>query len=870
MKLISNTLKLVTLCAFVSVIWPAHSNAQILGTTGTYTEVGSFNTYGDLMYMQRAAPGAFKFGLYGFDNPAMLEYLNAPFDLQVTYNSDDFTFSDDPSSQIGVFGALGPIGIGYFNRPIASPDTTLNRSSVGEYRISIGGGNKTFSQGINFGFFGEGKSADRLENHIGYGALYRPNGHISVSGAVNSTYSANFVDGYVDVGVRPLADWPLTLYGDLNITYQDPDSGVASGISMFNEDLRILYGAGVNLELVDGIRLNGRFRTAVLPADFADINPDFDPMEITFGIDYSAGTSGIGVDYFSNSERVSYTYRTGAQDRTFLDDAGIFSTYVKLDLSGSVTYQTFRYFDSRSRLFDILETIDRAARNDNVQGLFINAVNMGGSYAMKWEIREKLRQFREEYGKRVVIFIERESIADYHFASVADKVVIDELGSVSINGFAAGRSFYKNLLEKNDIGFNELRYFKYKSAVEGYTRTGFSEGDEEQRKAYINDWYDIAKEEITRSRGITPEKYDEIVDAAIQYDAEELKELGLVDEIGRWNQLDDMEDDLAPDMDFTVSPCFLVKENQPIDDQWSLSRDAIALIYVDGVCAMEGGIDARNLWRSVDAAMENDNIGAIVLRVDSPGGDPLASEYIAKIVRDNKGKKPILVSQGMLAASGGYWLSMDADEIYTTPVTITGSIGVISAWVYDKGLADTLGITTDIVKRGKYSDLNFAWQDPIIGLGLPYRNLTEEEEALRKEEILELYDDFVERVAKGRDMDVEEIKEVAQGRVWTGRSAIGIGLADKIGGLSDVLERARVLARIEKKENMVVYEYPPREDVNFQGFISQALPFGMIQTASKSLDKLQYMLEMNGKAMPMLPLDWQYDQNFANPGAEKQ
>jgi protease-4 len=247
-------------------------------------------------------------------------------------------------------------------------------------------------------------------------------------------------------------------------------------------------------------------------------------------------------------------------------------------------------------------------------------------------------------------------------------------------------------------------------------------------------------------------------------------------------------------------------------------------------------------------------VGAIVLRVDSPGGDPLASEYIAKIIRENIDKKPIIVSQGMLAASGGYWLSMDADEIYTTPMTITGSIGVISGWVYDKGLQDTLGIDYDYIKRGEFSDLGLAWNDPLIGLGLPVRDMTEREEELRKDQIMELYDDFTEKVAKGRDMDQEDVKEVAQGRVWTGRRAVGINLADKIGGLSQAIDRAIDLMDVEDEDDVIIEEYPPQGDFDFR----RLMPSFLVSAPQieKSLERLHFLVDLNGKPVPMLPLDY--------------
>jgi len=824
----------------------------ILGQNTSYGQPKTFNTYRGLANMQSASPGAYKFGLYGFSNPAILEYLNAPFDMMLSMNTNGPNPFADQTNSWGIFTGLGNLGVGAYTRPVNTGGW------VTDYRISMATGNKDLSFGFGYGFAGENKSAAGLSNLYNLGILYRPIENLSFGVVYTKALESSFNEAVFDLSVRPIGSWPLTFYGDYSITTANEDWGDLAILG--NANSLATWSAGASLEILDGLRLNYRYTDS-----------EFDGMDMQMGgVDLSLGAAGLATNAFqpqSDGMPDSYTthFRLGASDRTVLDDITVFENFVKLDLSGAITYRPYKFFDKRQSFFDILKAIDLAAKDDNITGLFVNAVNMQGSYSIKWEIREKLKEFREEYGKEVVIFIEREGMTDYHFASIADKIVIDELGSIELNGFRAGRSYYKNMLDKIGIGFTELRYFKYKSAVESYSRTDFSEGDREQREMFINDWYEIAREEITEQRDIDSDKFDEIVSGKLSYDAQELIDLGLVDVVGRWNQLDELKSELAPGIDFTINAGSLYKTNEPIDDQWSLDNDYVAVIYANGVCAMEGGINARTLWRYVEMAVKNPSIGAIVLRVDSPGGDPLASEYIAKIVRDNKDKKPIIVSQGMLAASGGYWLSMDADEIFTTPMTITGSIGVISGWIYDKGLQDTLGITTDMVKVGKYADLGFAWQDPLLGIGLPVRDLTEDEEELRKTEILELYDDFVKRVADGRSIDEEEVKEVAQGRVWTGKRAMGINLVDKIGGLSAAMKRAAEL--IDSDNEVLFVEYPPRSNFDFQRLVPELLPIN-VKTVSKSVERVNFLVGLNGKALPMLPIDWQLDPNFQNPDAD--
>jgi protease IV len=250
-------------------------------------------------------------------------------------------------------------------------------------------------------------------------------------------------------------------------------------------------------------------------------------------------------------------------------------------------------------------------------------------------------------------------------------------------------------------------------------------------------------------------------------------------------------------------------------------------------------------------------VKAIVLRVDSLGGDAMASDYIAEVVRKYKDKKPIIVSQGAVAASGGYWLSMDAGTIVSSPVTITGSIGVISSWIYDKGLKDDLGIGTSIVKHGKYSDLGMSYQLPIIPIGLPLRNLNQDERNQFEGTIRSLYTDFVTKVASGRKMSYNAVDSIAQGRVWTGKSAKEIGLVDKLGGLSYAIKLAKEQANLKADEDINIYEFPKQELFDLSLLFSNLFGFDSgVNLKESDLNDIIYRLKNNGTAMPVLPIEY--------------
>ena len=254
--------------------------------------------------------------------------------------------------------------------------------------------------------------------------------------------------------------------------------------------------------------------------------------------------------------------------------------------------------------------------------------------------------------------------------------------------------------------------------------------------------------------------------------------MGLVDELGKWDGVENMIQELEGRKLATVSTKYFEFYRPPRESHWG-NRRQIALIYAVGVCAMDEGINARKLSGYIDAARKNRKIEAVVFRVDSPGGSGMASDLVSEAIKKCAEEKPVIVSQGAVAASGGYWISMYADKIVASPATITGSIGVIGGWFYDQGLKGKLGMSTDFVKVGKHADLGFGATLPLLGIGIPDRNLTEDEFARMKYQITDFYRQFVEKVAEGRKMEYDEVDEIGQGRIWLGTDGKETGLVDK-------------------------------------------------------------------------------------------
>jgi protease-4 len=280
-------------------------------------------------------------------------------------------------------------------------------------------------------------------------------------------------------------------------------------------------------------------------------------------------------------------------------------------------------------------------------------------------------------------------------------------------------------------------------------------------------------------------------------------------------------------------------------DRWYPSKQwgetpKIAVVYAIGACEMDKGINARQLEKTLRSLRGRKDVKAVVLRVDSPGGSPMASDVVAGQMRELMKKKPVVVSQGDVAASGGYWLSMCSHQIVAQPTTVTGSIGVIAGWAWDKGIGKKVGMEGDFVKRGDHADVFFSLRPPYVPVGIPHRAVTAEEREIVLDGMKSLYSSFVNAVAKNRKMTPEAVEALAQGRVWTGVEAKENGLVDRIGGLEDAILIARELAQIGVHEDYDVLEF------NQRGLVKFALPVPQIASSPMHLLPSLLSLEWRG------------------------
>jgi protease-4 len=763
------------------------------------------------------SPGALKYGLYGYDNPALLSYLHQP-DFMFTWSDASGKWND--FNRWGLFTAVPNFGFGLIHQK------TLGKS-VSDCRLSFGFGDKSTSFGLAYGWSSGDINYFQRRKNVTFGTLVRPNPYISI-GAMGTFTKVDRKEAVIDLGVRPLGNELVTLFADYAITNkQNLKQGAWS------------YGTAV--EALPGVRLIGRY---------------FNTHAFTFGVQLSFGKAGVSTqahyDKDKNHAYNTYGIRFGAYDRTIIGTKLIpEKKYIEFNLNGPIKYQRFKLFDKSNTLTGLLMAIKEAKNDPSVNGIAINTSGMMANKEMLWELREQLKEFKSA-GKKIVMFVDRPNIDVYHFASIADQIVMDPTGTMMLEGYIMGRTFLKGTLAKLGIGFDEWRFFKYKSAVESYSRDKMSDADREQRQKLIDDYYKLAKSDICESRKISPERFDQLVDDVVLFLSEDALKEGLVDTLGRWETVKEIIKKWEGKEKKMVGTCALTKFRLPYDNYWG-EPPRVAVIYALGACAMDEGINARKLVKDVQTVTDDSRVKAVVLRVDSPGGDALASDYIAEALKKCKEKKPVIISQGYVAASGGYWLSMYGDTIVAAPNTITGSIGVIGGWLYNKGLKDTLGMSTDFVKVGKHADLGFGFRLPFIGVGIPDRNMTDEERSKVELMIKTMYKEFVTKVASGRKKQFDDVEPIAQGRVWSGYDGKQNGLVDVLGGLETAIQIARDRAGICPKQDVKIVEYPEKGLIDMS-FLQPKL-FGVSIEDDPILNYIKFRLQHNGQPMPILPID---------------
>lgn len=456
-------------------------------------------------------------------------------------------------------------------------------------------------------------------------------------------------------------------------------------------------------------------------------------------------------------------------------------------------------------LTDIIATIRKAKDDPNIEGIYLTANMPNGGMAGISEVRKALQEFKES-GKFVVAYADQYSQSGYFLASVADQIYLNPQGMIELNGIYVSNVFFKEALENLGVEMQIFKVGTYKGAVEPFLLDRLSEPNREQITSFSSALWSLVLEGISQERGIEPTALQAFVDRGpVLLSPQEYVDNKLVDGLlferevkELLEQKEGVSDELA-----LVSLSSMSKSK----GYKSKGKDKVGVLFAEGniVAGKERGTITEDLAERLIDVAEDDDIDAVVLRVNSPGGSSFVSEQIWDAVRYTKSKKPIVVSMGDYAASGGYYISCASNYIFAEPTTITGSIGIYGLFPNFAGTAKKLSITEDGVKTGKFADF-----------GNMFRPMNGDEKALMQRYIEMGYDTFITRVADGRKLTKEQVDSVGQGRVWTGAQALSRGLVDGLGGLDEAIEKAAELANISSYS--VEYERTYRD--RFEEFFS--------------------------------------------------
>ena len=724
-------------------------------------------------YKSRYLPGTFSTienGMMGLINPANTFY-NRKSESR-TYWSNSKNSGDNYS--FGQITGFKGLSFGMFREKIGD-------FKVNDYSLAFGGGTETFSTGVMYGWSSGDRAAMQRKTYTGFGLIWRPTGMFTIGGVYNVTTNSLFQSYALDAGIRPFKNKRVTIFGGTNFDQDDKF-----------EDFHYRYGA--KLEIFNGLGVIASMD------DQKIFNLGFN---ISLGI--MSSTSFTNYDKNGNSVYNTGMIRIGGMEKSTIYDKLYANKLLKMELKGRVGYRGYKLFKSGSkRFYEIIKTIDNSAKSPQVKVLALNFSGLSVGAENAWEIRKALKNFKKS-GKKLIIYIDRADMTIYHLASVADLLVLDKEGQLFLKGYVMTRTYFKGTLEKMGLAFDEWRFFKYKSAVESLSRESMSEADREQRQKFLDDLYLTVKSDIVEKRKLTAEQFDEVINENVIVLPEMAQEKGMVDFLGRWSKIDKIIEDYMGEKPLPV-PAMMVNQYMAVDENWG-EEPEIAVVYVIGACSMDSGINARKLEKQLLKLSKATKVKAIVLRVDSPGGDALASDLVAEAIKTcKKNNKPVIVSQGSAAASGGYWISMYADSIYASPITITASIGVIGGWLYNNGLTEKMGLTSDLVKVGNHADIGSGPSIPFLGQ-VPARNLSEDERGKMSNTILSMYKSFVRKVADGRGLEYDHVQKHAQGRIYSGLDGHKFKLIDKLGGLQDAIESAKKAAGLRGAKNVEVVEY---------------------------------------------------------------
>ncbi len=450
-------------------------------------------------------------------------------------------------------------------------------------------------------------------------------------------------------------------------------------------------------------------------------------------------------------------------------------------------------------LNDIVSAIRKAKNNNNIKGIYLDSRMLSASMATLSELRGELESFKES-DKFIVAYADTYTQGGYYLASTADKVVINPQGTLDLHGLSSTPIFFKDALDKLGIEIQVFKVGTYKSAVEPFTQNEMSDANREQINSYLNNAWSFLREDLAESRSLTIDEVDSLANSLTLLQTPEfLLSANLVDTLLYETEMKNYLRSLLGIDDNKQIPYATVENMKSVRTQSiEKTNNTIAILYAEGNIVSGSGssnIQDKYFINEIEKLKKDKDIKAVVFRINSGGGSAYASEQIWKSIENLKAEKPVVVSMGDMAASGGYYIACNADRIVAQPTTLTGSIGIFGTIPNFEGTTNKIGVYTETVKTNEYADFgNFT------------RPLNSSEQQIMQNYVEHGYDLFLTRCAEGRNIPKDTLSLYAEGRVWTGAQAMQIGLVDELGGIERAIEIAAELSNLGK--SYVIFEYP--------------------------------------------------------------
>jgi protease-4 len=648
-----------------------------------------------------------------------------------------------------ILAQLGNIGIGYLD--------------LKKWRFSLS--QKLFNNvglGVSFTYGAQ-------KNFWNLGLMARPRKFLS-AGVVMESISKNTKPQYLlGLGIRPFSD-RITFTVDLNTR------------KLTNLTL------GVETELLNGIELNGRY-------------PFDQNFSLKLGI--SQGKLGLGTFYQKQLENFSPSFSSYFRISKNLRRKLIRSPqrFLELTLTGKITEEKSSFSLLGSNVsyttYELLTLLHRAQTDPEIQGIILKLYTPQMSLPVVQELKSLLDKLKNAQ-KKIITYAHNLSTLDYYLVCNAHKIIIHPLGEVAIPGVIARATLLKNALDKLGLEVEYERIGRYKNAPEYLTEESLSIETQEVLNNLLDNFYQDIVETFAQGRNKSQEEIEEIINEGF-FSAPAAKNRGLIDELCYEDELDSIITKLFGKYSKISQGQY--KKEKPHRYLWD-EPQKFALVYISGEITTgksttnpltgSQSCGAQTIAHLIRKAKTDNEIKAIILRIDSPGGDGFASDLIWREIMLAKKTKPVIISMAQVAASGGYYIAIAADKIFALPATITGSIGVFSMKLVTTGLYEKLGIKEIILKRGEHADMYSN-----------NRKFTDEERTLLKEQLQRFYDQFLAKVSRGRNLSKAYVDSVGQGKIWLGKDAVNLKLVDFLGGIFDAVEYLKTTKNLKEAELIV-------------------------------------------------------------------